>query len=179
MGGGGGGTFRTLNQPWNVHLIIPRNPPGLFVLQHRFTSPNIPCINHYFITPHNWQEAWTTSVSRPLHWHVHASVCVGVCVCVKIKLKKNSLHSLTTLVQQKYWASVAQFLSSSPTFSFCPLRFWRKPDGIARMYVFSLTGKENDWCYFSGNLIKDKHMKWKCHIFSASPWYAFERTIWF
>lgn len=50
-------TFCMLNQLWNVHLIIPRNPPGLFVLQHRFTFPNIPHINHYFITPSNWQEA--------------------------------------------------------------------------------------------------------------------------
>lgn len=111
MGGGGGGTFRTLNQPWNVHLIIPRNPPGLFVLQHRFTSPNIPCINHYFITPHNWQEAWTTSVSRPLHWHVHASVCVGMCVCVcKNKIKKK-LSSLT------HHSCPAEILSFSGTVS--------------------------------------------------------------
>ena len=172
MGGGRcgrGEAFCTLNQLWNVHLIIPRNPPGLFVLQHRFTSPNIPRINHYFITSHNWQEAWTTSVSRPLHWHVHASVCV----CVSTKIKKKLL-SLT------HHSCLAEMLSFSGTVSLFfpdfPLGFWRKPGGIARRYGCSLTGKENDWCYCSGDIIKDKPMKSKCHIFSPSQFSSSEET---
>lgn len=94
-----------LNQPWNVHLIIPRNSPGLFVPQQRFTSPNSPHINHYLITARDWQGAWTTSVSRPLtraRFSLWAHVCVGVL--------NNPQSSLTPHVQQKYWAFEAPFL---------------------------------------------------------------------
>lgn len=123
-------TFHMLNQPWNVHLIIPRNSPGLFVLQQRFTSPTSPHINHYLITARGWQGAWTTSVSRPLtraRFSLWVRVCVGVL--------SNPQSSLTPHVQQKYWAFVAPFLYFLAPLFFCPLRFRRKPNGIVRTFA--------------------------------------------
>lgn len=128
---------------------------------------------------------------------VYAYSCVWralwMCVCVYVgglvRGKNLPFDSLTThCVQQKYWVLVAWL------HFFCPQRFLKynfsgrgSQMGVTHMYFFFSRGNQNDWCYFSGNNIKEKHMKWKCHMLSffffffRKGWTGFknsEHSVW-
>lgn len=105
--------------------------------------------------------------------------CLGACaysysrVCVcgwdGVKGKTPPFDSLTTQCgQQKYWVLVAGLHFFFFFFVRGGFFFWGRESqmGATHMHFFFSRGNQNDWCYFSGNSIREKHMKWKCHLLS-------------
>lgn len=189
-------TFCMLNQLWNVHLIIPRNPLVYLYCSadlHFQTSTILIITSSRPPTDKKHKPPQCTTLSTNVCMFLFKSICVlGVCVCVcGLVFEKNLLFdSLTTHgVQQKYWVLVAWL----HFFCVCPQRGLKytfsgqeaKWDSLTSFVFFSSKrGYQNDWCDFSGNSIKGKHKTWKCHFFffflkgSQHPVWLLDKTLW-
>lgn len=164
-------TFCMLNQLWNVHLIIPRNLLVYLCCStdlHFQTSPILIITSSRPPTDKKHKPPQCAALSTDVCMFQWRSMCVCECFdCVRVWV---GVREKLTLWFTHHSLCPAEILSFSGTiaffFFFCPLRFLKhnfsgpaSQMGVTHMYFFFLGGKEDDWFYFSGNTVKEKHMK--------------------
>lgn len=161
-------TFHMLNQPWNVHLIIPRNSPGLLCCSRDLHLQPAPILIITSSRPRTDKEREPPLC--PVLWHVHASLCgcVFVLVCwahsplmssrnTELSWHRFSIFSPVFFVRWDFGGSQ----TGSPACTFAPWEEKRMIDVIFQ----ETSSKENTWsesvtvfpaapCYFYFSLKK-------------------------
>lgn len=103
-----------------------------------------------------------------------ACVYVYLCVCGWVGVREKPALWFT----HHHSLCPAEILTFSGTIAFCLSAELFEIQLFTHMYFFFSWGNQSDWCHFSGNSIKEKPMKWKCHILSCfcKGWTGFKNS---